>query len=76
MRMADPNAGATSMNTGTTATARVHCDKCNRESDVAVARQTTNTGKVFWQGQCAHCNAAVYAVVADVPAAKTETARK
>ncbi|HEY4221996.1 MAG TPA: hypothetical protein VGO62_11645 [Myxococcota bacterium] len=42
--------------------ARVHCDKCGRESDVEVTQQTTNTGKVFWQGQCKHCGAAVFAV--------------
>lgn len=64
MPMADPKAAATTKtaNAPGATTARVHCDKCGRESDVAVSQQTTNTGKVFWQGQCAHCSAAVFAV--------------
>ena len=42
--------------------ARVHCDRCDKESDVEVVAGQTNTGKAFLQGACPHCGAPVYAL--------------
>ena len=45
-----------------TVKARVHCERCDKESDAELVAGQTNTGKAYLQGACPHCGAPVYAL--------------